>query len=70
MLQWKVHPRIQAQNGTRFPDGMLGGKYDPVFGSRTGYPFRIGLQAETAPRFDLQTGMPFPVEASSGKRIP
>lgn len=37
-----MHPRIQAQNGTRFPDGMLGGNYGPVFGSRTGYIFRNG----------------------------
>lgn len=44
-LKRKVHPRIQAQNGTRFPDGMLGGNYGPVFGSRTGYIFRNGPRA-------------------------
>lgn len=34
-----------AQNGMRFPDGMLGGNYDPVFGYRTGYVFRDGPRA-------------------------
>ena len=40
-----MHPRIQAQNETCFPDGMLGGDYGPVFGSRTGYIFRNGSRA-------------------------
>ncbi|VWL63552.1 Uncharacterised protein [Collinsella aerofaciens] len=40
-----MHPRIQAQNGTRFPDGMLGGNYGPVFGSRTGRILRNGSRA-------------------------
>ena len=44
-LKWKLRPGFGAQNGTRFPDGMFGGNYGPVFGSRTGYIFRNGPRA-------------------------
>lgn len=40
-----MHPRIQAQNGTRFPDGMFGGSYGPVFCTRTGCVFRDSPRA-------------------------
>lgn len=42
---WKLCLGIATQNGTRFPDGMLGGNYGPVFGSRTGCIFRNGPRA-------------------------
>ena len=44
-LNRKLHPRMSAQNGTHFPDGMFGGNYGPVFGFRTGYIFLNGPRA-------------------------
>ena len=48
-LKRKLRPGIEPRGGTHFPDGMLGGKYGPVFGSRTGYIFRNGPCAVVYP---------------------
>ena len=44
-LKRKLRPGIEPRGGTHFPDGMLGGNYGPVFGSRTGYIFQNGPRA-------------------------
>ena len=44
----KIHPRIPAQTGMRFPDDVSSGKYIPESALRTGRAFPTAVQAESA----------------------
>lgn len=47
---WKLHPGMDAQNGTQFPLGARCGKRVPESASKTGYSFRMRALGETASR--------------------
>lgn len=59
----KPCPRLSAQNGTRFPDGMPSGKRIPESRPRTGHAFRLNAQRKLHPGIDAQTGIHFPLRA-------
>lgn len=62
-LPRKPCPRLSAQNGMRFPDGMPSGNRVPESRPRTGHAFRLNAQRKLHPGIDAQTGMQFPLRA-------
>lgn len=58
----KPCPRLSAQNGMRFPDGMPSGNRFPESRPRTGHAFRLNAQRKLHPGIDAQTGPQFPSE--------
>lgn len=59
----KPCPRLSAQNGMRFPDGMPSGNRVPESRPRTGHAFRLNAQRKLHPGIDAQTGIHFPLRA-------
>ena len=47
-----------------------GGSRIPLFGRETGRSFRLGHWRKLRPGIRIQNGTHFPVEPSSGKRVP
>ena len=58
----KPCPRLSAQNGIRFPDGVPSGNRVPESRPRTGHAFRLNAQRKLHPGIDAQTGPQFPSE--------
>lgn len=54
----------------RFPFAAIGGKRVPDYGSRVGWPFRIGPSRKLRPGIEPQTGTHFPDRPSSGSCVP
>lgn len=54
----------------RFSFAAIGGKRVPDYGSRVGWPFRIGPSRKLRPGIELQSGTCFPVRSSSGNYVP
>mgnify|MGYP004520310195 FL=1 len=59
----KPCPRLSAQNGMRFPDGMPSGNRVPESRPRTGHAFRLNAQRKLHPGIDARNGIHFPLRA-------
>lgn len=66
----KPCPRLSAQSGMRFPDGMPSGNRVPESRPRTGHAFRLKRPAETASRNRRSNWDAVSGEGYSGKCVP
>lgn len=66
----KPCPKLSAQNGMYFPDGMPSGNRVPESGLGTGRAFRLSPSAETASRNKHSNWDALSKRPASGKRIP
>lgn len=66
----KPCPRLSAQNGMRFPDGMPSGNCIPESMLRMGRNFQVNDNRKAHPILSIDSGLQFPVEGCSGKCVP